>query len=91
MSQIAVICDTKCSCTQKLLHEKQSSAKIVRNILTLFRPVFVYTERRSGQKLHRLEILIVWEYPLRITRMDRLVSPTGQETNGFIPGNPSAK
>lgn len=56
--------------TQMLLCEKGLSAKTVRAVLTLFRSVFIYTERRTGQKPQALEIVYPKEYKRTVRVLD---------------------
>ena len=61
--------------TQMLLCEKGLSAKTVRAVLTLFRSVFIYTERRTGQKPQMLEIV----YPKECKRTVRVLNENEEE------------
>ncbi|MCI8506281.1 MAG: site-specific integrase [Lachnospiraceae bacterium] len=59
------------SFTQMLLHEKSLSVKTVRNILALFHSVFIYAQKRSGQRLKKLELIYPKEQGRAIRVLDR--------------------
>lgn len=56
--------------TEILLHEKGLSSRTTRNILALFHSVFIYAERRSGQKLQNLEMVYPREQKKNIRVLD---------------------
>lgn len=62
--------------TQMLLYEKGLSTKTVRAVLTLFRSVFVYAEKKTGQKLQRPEFV----YPKEHKRTARVLDEKEEET-----------
>ena len=62
--------------TRMLLYEKGLSTKTVRAVLTLFRSVFAYAEKRTGQKLPRLEVV----YPKEYKRTARVLDEKEEET-----------
>lgn len=72
--------------TEVLLHEKGLSSRTARSILALFHSVFIYAERRSGQKLENLEVIYPKERRKSIRVLDEkeekvLMNLLAQEMN----------